>query len=211
MEQIVAYGCSHTYGHGLPDCYDPVNHAPGPAPSKLGWVAQLGNLTGLPVFNYSDPGASIKEVTLRALKFPPKTNSIVLVHWPHFSRTGILNVFEEHFNIDKIHVSSDDKLSELYYKYFFNDVEGVISKIPYIKALEKICIDTDSTLVNIFYSQYEQDHYEPYTKSLIHNRVFGEYIHEMDFELTPDQHLGVEGNFQMAKDLFEFIKEKKVL
>lgn len=43
MSRLIAFGCSHTYGHGLPDCFIPP-HRPGTDPSKLSWPYPLGEL-----------------------------------------------------------------------------------------------------------------------------------------------------------------------
>ena len=44
MSRLVVFGCSHTYGHGLRDCYDPLTGHPGPQPSLQAWPARLVEL-----------------------------------------------------------------------------------------------------------------------------------------------------------------------
>ena len=42
MPNLFAYGCSHTYGHGLPDCIDKGN-TPGPYPSRQGFASHVAS------------------------------------------------------------------------------------------------------------------------------------------------------------------------
>ena len=51
MDRLVAFGCSNTYGEGLPDCWVDKNGDPsrtkagfhGPKPSKLAWPRLMAN------------------------------------------------------------------------------------------------------------------------------------------------------------------------
>ena len=44
---LITFGCSFTYGHGLPDCIGgPDGHA-GPTPSEQAWPAMLGKIINM--------------------------------------------------------------------------------------------------------------------------------------------------------------------
>ena len=64
---MFAFGCSHTYGHGLPDCIEG-KRAPGPNPSKLGWVSHIGEVLKKEVVNKGICGAGNKEILWNFIK-----------------------------------------------------------------------------------------------------------------------------------------------
>ena len=63
---LVAFGCSFTYGHGLPDCIGEDGVSNGPTPSVLAWPNQLKTFCNFKtVDNQGEPGASNKIITKR--------------------------------------------------------------------------------------------------------------------------------------------------
>ena len=58
-KRLITFGCSNTYGHGLPDCHVPPNEA-GPNPSKVAWPQLLADRRGLECVNLGQPGGSNK-------------------------------------------------------------------------------------------------------------------------------------------------------
>ena len=87
-QKIFTLGCSFTYGHGFPDCYDFDKHF---APSKFAWPAILEQKIDRKVINISSPGASCKETARRFLHHNHlmAENDIVIVAWPYFDRSHI--------------------------------------------------------------------------------------------------------------------------
>ena len=87
---IKAFGCSLTYGHGLPDCANPGSKRH-PSPSKLAWPNILGEFTGIEVENHSQFGASIKRNAFIATERTFwKEGDIAVFLWPHKSRYAII-------------------------------------------------------------------------------------------------------------------------
>jgi hypothetical protein len=78
--RLIAFGCSFTYGVGLPDCFDKYNGA-GPEPSKVGWVQLLADKLNRIAHNKSTPGSSNLEILNNILKFDFEENDIVVVMW----------------------------------------------------------------------------------------------------------------------------------
>ena len=67
---LVTFGCSFTYGHGLHDCIDPDGQSHGPLPSVLAWPNQLKSISNFKtVDNVAEPGASNKLITKYALEY----------------------------------------------------------------------------------------------------------------------------------------------
>ena len=78
--RLIAFGCSFTYGSGLPDCFHPVR-GQGKHPSKVGWVQLLADKLDLTAHNMSVPGSSNLEILYNLLKFEFKKTDTVVVMW----------------------------------------------------------------------------------------------------------------------------------
>ena len=88
---LFAFGCSHTYGHGLPDCLEAKN-APGPNPSKLGWISHVGESLKKDVVNRGICGAGNKEILwnfIRHIKLIDPEDSVI-IQWSYFERNCII-------------------------------------------------------------------------------------------------------------------------
>jgi hypothetical protein len=85
MSRLVAFGCSNTYGEGLPDCWD--DGQAGPKPSKYVWPQLLADDLNLECVNLSVPGTSNKQICNDILNTNFKPTDIVFIMWTYFSRT----------------------------------------------------------------------------------------------------------------------------
>lgn len=85
MKRVVAFGCSCTYGHGLPDCFTPPDR-PGSQPSKFVWPSVLSSELGLECDNRSRPGASNLEILENILNYNYKEGDAVFVMWTFHER-----------------------------------------------------------------------------------------------------------------------------
>ena len=82
MHRVVAFGCSQTFGHGLPDCIDPNNN--NEQPSKFAWPALLQGI------NCAVPGGSNKLAIYKALNFNWRTNDVAVFVWTYINRSCIV-------------------------------------------------------------------------------------------------------------------------
>jgi hypothetical protein len=86
MPRLVAFGCSYTYGHGLPDCTDgKIGH--GPNPSNFAWPKLLADKLGYTVANMGKPGAGNTEILWRLLNFKLDADDVCVIMWSFFSRS----------------------------------------------------------------------------------------------------------------------------
>lgn len=81
--RIVTFGCSNTFGQGLPDCKFA---KPGDNPSKLAWPSVLGRLYNRPVVNCAVPGASNLEILYTIANTKITATDLVIVLWTHLER-----------------------------------------------------------------------------------------------------------------------------
>ena len=85
MARLVAFGCSLTYGHGLPDCFVPPVH-PGPKHSELAWPSIVATKCNLRLVNASQCGASFREICHTILNFDFEKDDKVVVLWTNLYR-----------------------------------------------------------------------------------------------------------------------------
>lgn len=92
MSRLIAFGCSVTYGHGLPDCFSPPD-GPGSTPSNLAWPSLLGKKLGKStVVNNSDPGASNLQILWKILNYEFQPNDICVVYWSYYDRLDFVRL-----------------------------------------------------------------------------------------------------------------------
>lgn len=82
MSRLIAFGCSFTYGQGLPYCSVGNNWSDfSKTPSEFAWPAKLGNLLDISVVNKGYPGASNIEILYHILNFKFEENDIAILMW----------------------------------------------------------------------------------------------------------------------------------
>lgn len=91
MTRLVAFGCSYTYGQGLPDCFIKLPgprwfHGPGVQASKYAWPSLVADKLGLKCANISRPGASNLEILHKILNFQFEKDDTVFVMWSFYDR-----------------------------------------------------------------------------------------------------------------------------
>jgi hypothetical protein len=89
-KRLITFGCSNTYGHGLPDCHIPPNEA-GPHPSKYAWPQLLADRRQLECVNLGQPGGSNKLMWWRTVNFEFEPTDVVIYYATEPNRDAILN------------------------------------------------------------------------------------------------------------------------
>jgi len=116
-KRLVAFGCSHTYGFGLEDCYEGKNKKdPGMYASNHAWPAVLSNLLNLENVNMSAPGASNKEIWYEIVNFNFKPTDLVFVMWTSFSRWCTL----KSDYLSRIGTWTKGKSTKAFFRYFYD-------------------------------------------------------------------------------------------
>jgi len=87
IKRLVAFGCSHTYGEGLPDCIPPVEFNKMTPPSKFAWPEILANKLSVECWNKSKCGISNKNISEIVLDTPLQKDDIVVILWTSILRT----------------------------------------------------------------------------------------------------------------------------
>ena len=116
--RLIAFGCSLTFGHWLPDNADGnIFH-----PSKFAWPSILGEKLGIPVINKGIPGSSNKIILKDILDFDFNKDDQVFILWSHLERYTIF--YKD--TIMGIAPYKNTKPSNVYYKYLHNEYDHII-------------------------------------------------------------------------------------
>ena len=79
MPRLITFGCSFTYGLGLPDCID--TGTEWSSPSNFAWPNLLANKLNYQLKNESYPGSSNLEILYRILNFKFEQDDVVVIMW----------------------------------------------------------------------------------------------------------------------------------
>ena len=100
---LITFGCSYTYGHGLPDCIHDDGTSHGPSPSVLSWPYHLKhNCEFATVDNQAEPGASNKIIARHIVEYKKYSKrSFVVILWTNFDRHTVFHTSWPH---DRLHM-----------------------------------------------------------------------------------------------------------
>lgn len=85
---VFAYGCSHTFGTGLPDTVHHSGRTGFPVASRFAYPSLIARKRVCAVENHAVPGASCRQVHHRICQHRPRFHSgdTVIVQWPNRDR-----------------------------------------------------------------------------------------------------------------------------
>ena len=89
MSRLIAFGCSYTWGVGLP--------GDGLFPSNVSWPALVAKELNLKLINKGEPAASNTEILYEVLNFDYKTTDTIVIMWTHTYRDLIFSKWGARF------------------------------------------------------------------------------------------------------------------
>jgi hypothetical protein len=217
--EIITFGCSHTFGEGLPDALvdltAPENRIP--IPSKYAWPAVLGELSNRPVINLGQCGESNKFICNKILNsYFNKNEHTVIVMWTYFTRSCVY--VNEQKTLRLIPYNTQNfagvprekiKFNREYYKRFFfyrNAFFESYQNINHAKLyLDKLgvknyhfCLEDNP--------YYDEDHQE-FLQTPIWNQVDLKYIKFIEDYAADRDHYSIASHKDMAEKIYNVIKE----
>ena len=168
MNNLFAFGCSHTFGYGLRDVIPYMDYYEDwdkstdfednyTFASKLAWPQILANKLKLKCHNYGYCGASSKEVvrifTQCLQRNKILTNDTVTILWPAFLRTGIFHKSKTlNCRSERLWPSAKDKKSAEFFFHYYDEYDFAIQRWQEIILVDLLCKDRGincyHTLVN---------------------------------------------------------------
>ena len=139
--RIVAFGCSHTYGHSLPDCVVD-KYLPGPHPSHFAFPSLIAKELDVLCINKSIPASSNLQILLNILQFNFLPDDLVLVMWTFPNRGTLLTNEKQPIRITP---------------WLIPDDKGMLL-INYCAKKDKMSTDTIIDMAKSFYKTHSDYH-----------------------------------------------------
>lgn len=216
MNKLITFGCSNTYGQGLPDCYDPeIPWRQGPNPSKYAWPQLLADSLDWQLVNLGMPGVSNKYIERVVLNQEYKENDVVVILWTYSARSHLY--FDDGTSLrllpSDLEYSPytknyscyfDQKITKFYYKRMHSDFD---SWLDFFTRLNNVRDYLDWKGVKNYHFSCE-DHRESYfNKSPDWNRT---KLHWTPFDLSLQPaldkiHPGEQSHINLANTMFNII------
>ena len=216
MSKLITFGCSNTYGQGLPDCGTAPKYL-GDTPSKLAWPSILALKLKVNCDNQSNPGNSNKQILWQILNYTSFTGSdIVIVMWAPRLRSSIITGRGRWDHIP-LHINEwlgQPKENRIWRKYkvkTLNEYDNILESLFYIDYAHRTLIQRVGTVLHYISDDDVLSHKEPYVEAKLTangKRFMNQYPASLD-----GKHPGVEGHAAFAdkiyKDLQSLRKDKQ--
>ena len=203
--RLIAFGCSHTYGNGLDDCWIDKDRM-APKPSQYAWPSVLSDMLNIECINMAIGGASNKQILDAVLNFDFRDDDITFIKWTHFDRYCV------HLNdgtVFKIGNWKNDITNKSYFAHvhsFYDSYVDFCIRSNYAKFyLDSEVIEhyhlTCADLYNPKYKKLKWDKATFLKSRLSHYR--DKYPKALD-----GLHAGKEAQYKYAESIYREIKEK---
>lgn len=212
---LITFGCSNTYGHGLEDCYMP-DGTPGGQPSKLSWPNYTAKLLGYELFNEAQPGASNKRIWHNALHYRYNIETItdtVIIMWSYLPRYSILKKSHEKYKHERmkrcnnLHINDQNKASHFYFKRLFEIYDAEQELLAHASHLHYQLTEQKVKNFHIFsdHKMYDADFYGKLPKKMLWKHWgFHWTENRLDVSLDND-HSGPKSHEAWGKKVFEWV------
>lgn len=224
MNRLITFGCSLTYGAGLPDCM----HLPSikntllffsnvDNPSKYSWPALLGQHLELEVVNLGQPGASNVEILYNILEFDYRPTDTVIVMWSTYARDlkFTKNFTDNTKSQNTIFGNVKRRLFDNTLAVFTSDRSETKKWIEYMSEYD-YCVKTQIYMnhADLFFKSknLKYAHYPAYPAQLKEVSLNFLPVHNLCdtglvwLDKTEDGHPGIESNKVMANNIYNFLK-----
>ena len=211
-KRLLTFGCSHTYGHGLPDCIED-NNLPGSKPSNFAWPAILSKKLNLELINYSEPGSSNKRIWDTILKTEIDSDDLVLILWTQLSRSCIITGYKQYVDIG---TWKDTEESKAYLKYFYAKQNRISEFNLYMSHISMYLDSKNITNYHMFSAvEFIGESTKEYIESYNNGKVLSVKLYEndeddkfMDYALD-GVHAGLESHKTFAEKIEKELKKTR--
>lgn len=126
--RLIAFGCSHTYGVGLEDCWIEEGGPGDLPPSKLAWPQLMANKLGIQCVNASKWGSSNREIWHRITNFEFEKDDLIIAQWTYANRDCII----KEDNIEQLATWHNEDYVKKYITMTYNAHDKAILANTYI-------------------------------------------------------------------------------
>jgi hypothetical protein len=202
MKRLIAFGCSLTYGHGLPDCHvEPMY--PGLTPSKLGWPEIVARNLNRKCVNMSTPGASNKKIWNSIVNFKFKKDDLVIILWSFEDRFCVL---KEDKSIEDIGTWVESETAQAYYQHIHNEYDSLIQTKLFVSHANFFLNDKKIQTYNLTIEKETAEIFKLSGKRILHIPLYLCDNYQKKYPRALDgKHPGVECNSAFAHDILKYI------
>jgi hypothetical protein len=186
--RLLAFGCSHTFGWGLPMTET--------GPSKFAFPYLVAEKLGIECINNSWPGASNKEIWHTIMTSQDiNTEDILLIHWTLHDRSCII----EKDNIIRFQAWNSDKLNKTYFKHIHSVADSII--------------DTNLRMQHIYNNFANNKQYHLIAKRSHYVKLKWNNVPLLDTDIydmygkyplaEDNMHMGIQGHIKFAKIIYD--------
>ncbi len=209
MTRLVAFGCSITYGHGLPDCFEPPIGF-GKEPSKYAWPSLLAKKLQREAINLSSPGSGNLEILYKLLQYKFEKDDLCVIYWSFYDRIDLVRLHPKLEKIYRLRLENIDKefLSESGYlthtdvrNYMLIHHAGLYLEkigVPYF-FLDRASQNTNTLTI-----------IPPFLQLKNHDTTKVDKYFRIDYALD-NMHPGIESQKKIANYMYNHITKKSVI
>lgn len=213
VSNLIAFGCSITYGEGLDDCWIVKKSKFGTRtkfgenPSKFAWPQKLADLMNLSCKNLGKPGASNKHISHIALNTEYKDSDIAVFLWTFFNRhctmldNGEIERYH-HNDLGKKEFKKSRKKIEFYFNHMYTEKNSIHENYIIINHMKYYL---DNLGVKNYHFMFQEDNFN----NVPHwNNVQLKYI-KWDYNdlALDDSHPGILAQSAIANAMYKTITE----
>jgi hypothetical protein len=203
-DRLVAFGCSLTYGYGLPGCYNIRTEDQGIFPSKLAWPYLLAKLLDKKSTNLSDSGCSNKDIWNRVVNFKFKKNDTVIILWTYRYRNSVLKDKHTAHYIKPYDVENDI-ISKNYYEHIFEDYDATMMTRLFISQVNYFLKEKNINTYNLVIDKVDTNLLTLSDNTIPHIPVyFKDFFNNYPKGVDGD-HPGVEAHADFAKEIYKHV------
>ena len=208
QDRLIAFGCSLTYGHGLPDCLE-ADNSPGKKSSEHAWPQLLANSLERQCINTSVCGSSNKRIWHRIVNFEFRETDLVFVLWSMPDRTAIVKSKEDVVDIGPWMIEQS-LIARHYYSNIHDNYNSKLETALYINHSNLILEKQKIKVFHLISSKWAIGCFNL-------NQLATEFVplHILDPRYNADineqrftSHPGISGHELFFKDLFNFLNIK---
>lgn len=165
-KRLIAFGCSITYGQGLPDCNTTFL-----TPSNYAWPSLVAKNINCTCNNQARPGSSNREILWRILNYNEYHHSdIVVILWTIKDRSSIITG-KNFWDIIQLHIqewSGQPKEVQIWRKFkvkTYNQYDTQLETLHYIDYAHRVLKEKVKTVLHYVSDDDLLIHTEPYIEA----------------------------------------------
>lgn len=209
MFRLITFGCSNTYGQGLPDCGEPPKYL-GEQPSQLAWPSILAKRIDRLCDNQANPGNSNRQILWQIINYGNyDLKDVVVILWAPRIRSSIITGRGRWDHIP-LHIPEwegqpdENRVWRKYKVKTLNEYDNIIESLHYIDYAHRILSERVHTVMHYVSDDDLLTHNETYIQpKLIANGK--KYMSRYPLALDGG-HPGEEGHAAFANKIYKDFK-----